>query len=102
VARDTGIAAATDGLASVQVVRPSDPATTPVTVRHDAELWFLFVLAGAVTIAAEGHPFEPLTVGGSVAVPAGLAHRLEHSSPDLELLEVALPAGFATVVDDAW
>src|SRR5262245_49822828 len=73
-ARDTGIAAATDGLASVQVVRPaSDGATggagTPVTVCHDAELWFLFVLDGAVTIAAEGHPPEPLTAGGSVAVP---------------------------------
>jgi mannose-6-phosphate isomerase-like protein (cupin superfamily) len=121
-ARDTGIAAATDGLASVQVVRhvasaangaaggPSNGAAggpvdgsadTPISVHHDAELWFLFVLSGAVTIAADGHPPEPLTVGGSVAVPAGLAHRLEDPSPDLELLEVALPAGFRTVVEDA-
>jgi mannose-6-phosphate isomerase-like protein (cupin superfamily) len=112
-ARDTGIAAATDGLASVQVVRPlasaagapldgaTRGAATPVTARHDAELWFLFVLDGAVTIEAEGHLPEPLTVGGSVAVPAGLAHRLEDPSADLELLEVALPAGFHTAVEGA-
>jgi mannose-6-phosphate isomerase-like protein (cupin superfamily) len=113
-ARDTGIAAATDGLASVQVVRrlgtavdgaaggPVDGSSrAPVMVRHDAELWFLFVLGGTVTMAAEGHPPEPLTVGGSVAVPAGLAHRLEDPSADLELLEVALPAGFRTAVEGA-
>ena len=95
-ARDTGIAAATEGLASVMVVRPAG-ARSPVTVRHDAELWFLFVLEGAVTIVADGHPPDRLAVGGSVAVPAGLAHRLEDPSPDLELLEVALPAAFTTV-----
>jgi quercetin dioxygenase-like cupin family protein len=95
-ARDTGIAGATDGLASVMVVRPAGPPR-PVSVRHDAELWFLFVLEGAVTIVADGHPPDRLAVGGSVAVPAGLAHRLDDPSPDLELLEVALPAGFTTV-----
>jgi mannose-6-phosphate isomerase-like protein (cupin superfamily) len=95
-ARDTGIALATDGLASVMVVRPAG-SPPPVTVAHDAELWFLFVLEGAVTIVADGHPTERLAVGGSVAVPAGLAHRLEDPAPDLELLEVALPSGFTTV-----
>ncbi|HEX6785882.1 MAG TPA: hypothetical protein VF076_01680 [Acidimicrobiales bacterium] len=99
-ARDTGIAAATGGLASVVVVRPTG-APAPVTVRHDAELWFLFVLAGAVTIAADGHPPETLPVGGSVAVPAGLAHRMEDPSADLELLEVALPADFRTIEEPA-
>ena len=96
--RDTGITAATDGLASVQVVRPlaTGTAGAPLMVRHDAELWFLFVLAGALTIVADGHQPEPLTVGGSVAVPAGVAHRLEDPSRNLELLEVALPAGFHT------
>jgi mannose-6-phosphate isomerase-like protein (cupin superfamily) len=93
---DTGIAVATDGLASVMVVRPAG-SPRPVTVAHDAELWFLFVLEGAVTIVADGHPTERLAVGGSVAVPAGLAHRLEDPSPDLELLEVALPSGFTNV-----
>ena len=44
---------------------------------------------------------ERLPVGGSVTVPAGLAHRLEDPSPDLELLEVALPAGFTTVEEPA-
>jgi quercetin dioxygenase-like cupin family protein len=79
-ARDTGIAVATDGLASVMVVRPAG-SPPPVTVAHDAELWFLFVLEGAVTIVADGHPTERLAVGGSVAVPAGLAHRLEDRRP---------------------
>jgi mannose-6-phosphate isomerase-like protein (cupin superfamily) len=98
MARDTGIAGATGGLASVQVVRPSGPAgpLAPM-VCHDAELWFLFVLDGAVRITAAGHAVEHLPVGASVTVPAGLPHRLHDPTEDLELLEVALPAAFDTV-----
>ncbi|MGI8530974.1 MAG: cupin domain-containing protein [Geodermatophilaceae bacterium] len=88
--RDTGIAAATDGLAGVRVVRvsgePSDAAAT-----HDGEWQFWFVLSGTATLGVDGRPDEPLPKGAAVAVPAGTLHRLCAASADFEFLEVLLP-----------
>ncbi len=98
--RDTGIAAATDGLASVVAVRPTErggPSGVGTAVStHDAELLFYFVLHGAVTVSRPGEPDEPLGVSDSVAIPAAQPFALGDCSADLELLEVALPAGFHT------
>jgi len=103
--RDTGICAATDGLAGVRVVRCDRNAarangkagpegeTQPVTdLVHDGELLFWFVLSGTATLHAEGRADEPLGKGAAVAIPAGKSHRLAEPSADLELLEVTLPA----------
>jgi mannose-6-phosphate isomerase-like protein (cupin superfamily) len=95
LARDTGIAEATGGLASVRVVHP-DGGPSP-SARHEADFLFLFVLRGAVKLSCEGHGSEPLSAGDSVVVPSGMLHGLEACSADLELLEVALPAGFRTL-----
>ena len=90
-ARDTGIGAATGGLAGVKVARVSG-APTGETVRHAGEFLFLFVLEGTTTLAAEGKDEHRLGAGDAVTLPRGLAHRLSDCSGDLELLEVALPA----------
>jgi quercetin dioxygenase-like cupin family protein len=91
-ARDTGIAAATDNLGGVRVVRPAIGPEPPVTVtRHDAELVFWFVLAGSVTVRL-GDRHERFRRGDAVAIPAGLPHALEDPTPDFELLDVTLPA----------
>jgi len=103
--RDTGIGAATDGLAGVRVVRCDRNAARangkagpecevlPVTdLVHDGELLFWFILTGTATLHTEGRPDEPLGRGAAVAVPAGAAHRMTETSADLELLEVTLPA----------
>lgn len=98
--RDTGIGAATDGLAGVRVVRPRTDAApeglsdqeAAVDGVHDGELLFWFVLAGTATLHTEGRPEEPLARGAAVAVPAGTTHRLAETSADLELLEITLPA----------
>ena len=91
VCRDTGIAAATDGLAGARVVRPAG-APAPGLFVHDGELAFLFVLAGGATlrVGADSHRLES---GDAVAIPAGLAHALADCAADLELLDVTLPAG---------
>ncbi|MGD9705610.1 MAG: cupin domain-containing protein [Acidimicrobiia bacterium] len=89
--RDTGIAAATDGLAGVRVVRPT-ASPTRQTCTHGGELLFLFVLEGAVTLGRDGGEPERLGAGDAVVVPAGLSHWFADSSSDLELLEVTLPA----------
>jgi quercetin dioxygenase-like cupin family protein len=89
--RDLGIAAATMGLAGARVVRPSGEVP-PVVCRHDHELLFMFLTAGALTLRVEGVGTESLAAGDAVVVPAGMPHALTAPSPDLMLLEVTLPA----------
>lgn len=109
-ARDTGIAEATGGMASVQVARPAGgrsgessstspggsgvPASVPVA-SHTADILFSFVLSGRLTLHAEGRA-TPLTTGDSFVIPPGVRTCHAEPSPDLELLEVALPGAFAT------
>lgn len=83
---ELGIAAATGGLASVHVVRAR--AAGEVTDRHDADLVFRFVLAGAITLDG----VHRLGAADAVVVPAGQQVIWSDASPDLALLEVALPA----------
>ena len=73
----------------------------PRLCRHDAELLFTFVLGGAATLQCEGRDEDRLAAGDSFVVPAGLGHRLRECSEDLELLEVFLPARFATILHPA-
>ena len=97
--RDLGIAAATRGLAGAQVVRWRGRASGPSgadqpLATHDAELLFSFVLEGAATLDCGG--LERVSAGDSFVIPAGRMHALRGCSSDLELLQVALPAGFAS------
>ena len=89
--RDTGIAAATDGLAGVRVVRRSS-AAGPEPLKHDGEFQFWFVLAGSATLSTDGHGESELGRGVAVSMPAGTRHALVEVTPDLEFLEVTLPA----------
>jgi quercetin dioxygenase-like cupin family protein len=94
--RDVGIGAATDGLAGVRVARLlSSPS--PKRWRHDAEFLFSFVLQGSLTLESEGRDASRLDAGSAFVVPAATPLSLADCSKDLELLEVALPAGFRTV-----
>ena len=87
----TAIEQATKGLASVRVLRSSGETTTTPT-RHDGKLWFLFVLEGSARFAVEGPTnAASLTIGDSVAVPAGVTWGLHDASPSLRLLEVVVP-----------
>jgi len=94
--RDTGIDAATHGIATVRVARlRATPAAK--RYRHDADFLFTFVLSGSLTLDAEGHGARPLTEGTSFVLPPGNPYAFRDCSSDLELLEVALPAAFETV-----
>lgn len=88
--RDTGIGAATDGLAGARVVRGG--ASTPERVSHDGELQFWYVLSGSAVLDVDGRDPEQLAKAVAVAVPAGLPYSLGEPSSDLEFLEVTLPA----------
>ena len=99
--RDTGIGAATDGLAGARVARPTTRPTArstgrpaPHRVVHDTEFSQLVVLAGTVTSEVEGGPSERLGDADSLAIPGGTRYRLVDPSDDCELLDVTLPADF--------
>jgi quercetin dioxygenase-like cupin family protein len=95
-ARETGIGAATGGVASVQVVRPSGPDGSVTS--HTSDILFTFVLSGSVTLAAAGQGAHRLEEGDAYVVPPGLKTALTDASSALQLLEVSLPARFETRV----
>lgn len=93
--RDTGIATATRGIASVRVARVSGtPEATPR--RHDAELLFAFVLRGTLTLERDGGEKDRLREGDAFVLPSQTRTAFHDCSTDLELLEVALPGTFET------
>jgi len=91
-ARDTGIAAATDGLAGVRVARPQKSAgVKAVFGPHSGEFLFLFVLAGQITLDVEGFGQHRLKANDSCVIPAAADYALETGAGS-EILEVTLPA----------
>jgi quercetin dioxygenase-like cupin family protein len=92
-ASDTGIAAATGGLAGIRVVRPNGPQSA-VRQDHPAEFCFYFVLCGTVAVQLDGRT-QRLATDDSIAIPGGMAYALADASSDLELLEITLPGKVA-------
>jgi mannose-6-phosphate isomerase-like protein (cupin superfamily) len=95
-ARDTGIAAATNGLAAARVVRRAAvPAMVNTTsngsaIQHAGEFFFLFVLRGELILDNIEYGGQ-LQEGDSCVLPADLKYTLR-ASAGLEMLEVRLPA----------
>ena len=95
--RDLGIAAATGGKVGAHVIRavPGDHASSE-RHRHGLEFQMVYVLKGWVKFWYEGVGEVVLKPGSCAHQPPGIVHReLEHSD-DLELIEITLPAAFAT------
>ena len=88
--RDTGIAAATDGLAGARVVRPRGNGAATFGA-HGGEFLFFFVLAGDMALEVQGHEAHRLKVNDSCVIPADVGYALG-ASEGTELLEVILPA----------
>jgi len=94
-ARDTTIAANTQGVAGVQVVRKGQGS--PAFSRHDADILFGFVMEGSLVLEGEGQEPQPLAPGDAFVIPPGMATRWSGPSDDLRLLEVSLPGRFGTM-----
>jgi len=95
--RETGIGAATGGVASVHVIKPMAFPATNVT-SHSSDILFGFLLAGTVTLRGEGQGAHEMTEGDAFVIPPGLKTVLTDVSQDLRVLEVSLPADFETVL----
>lgn len=93
--RETGISRATGGVASVQVARAAGAIEGQVT-SHDTDILFTFVLAGSVTLHADGQGAHPVTEGDAFVIPPAMKTAFSHASADLRLLEVSLPGAFET------
>ncbi len=95
--RDTGIAAATSGLAGVRVieatVRPDTAgiAAASPRVTHAGEFLFYFILNGELSLHSDALGDHRLCPGDSCVIPAGADYALQ-AGPGLEMLEVTLPA----------
>ena len=94
-ARETGIGAATAGVASVKVARAVGSTGAQVT-SHTSDILFTFVLSGSVTLRGEGQGAHALSEGDAYVIPPHLSTSLTDCSADLQLLEVSLPANFDT------
>jgi quercetin dioxygenase-like cupin family protein len=88
-ARDTGVSAATGGIAAVSVLRPAGEMPGRA-IRH-ADPRFLFVLEGRLQLSRPDREVERLDAGDAVVIPAGTSWRWGAERADLELLEVSLP-----------
>jgi len=86
--RDTGMIAATRGLADVGVLRPA-AATRLDAPAHHGDLLFGFVLEGTAILERDGD--HRLAATDAFAIPPGEGWVLRDCSEDLLLLQVALP-----------
>jgi hypothetical protein len=92
---DTGIAAATDGLAGARVVRSTAALAVRTDVAvHDGELLFLFVLAGGLGVGSAACGDLEIGPDDSCVLPAG-ADVVLRVEPGSEILEVTLPGVLA-------
>ncbi len=88
-ARDTGIAAATNGLGAARVVK-SKSAITATANGHSGELLFLFILRGELSVESRAQGKHQLQADDSCVIPAGVDYTLR-AGTGLEMLEVSLP-----------
>ncbi|WP_294227153.1 cupin domain-containing protein [uncultured Shimia sp.] len=98
ISRDTTIAANTNDVAGVQVIRRGEGAQQ--WAHHDADIHFTFVMKGTMVLQSEGREPFALEAGDAFVIPPGMKTRYANPSADVELLEVALPGAFITKVTE--
>jgi mannose-6-phosphate isomerase-like protein (cupin superfamily) len=100
VHRDLGVAAASHGLASAQVIRLIGPGNTDEVSKlhyHDAEFQLIYVLNGWVKCYVDGEGEMTMRQGSCWTQPPRTKHMIRDYSDNCELLEVILPAEHRTI-----
>jgi mannose-6-phosphate isomerase-like protein (cupin superfamily) len=97
--RDLGLAEATGGKVGAKHIRAIRPFETETGWHwHDMTGHFIYVLKGWVKFRFDGVPDEITVKAGScLSQPAGVPHNVIGQSDDLELIEINLPADYATM-----
>ncbi|MBL8672008.1 MAG: cupin domain-containing protein [Alphaproteobacteria bacterium] len=99
VERDLGLAGATDGRAGARHTRAIKPFERDTGWHwHDMDGHFVYVLRGWIRFRYAGVK-KAVTVkaGSCLSQPAGVAHNVVGYSDDVELIEINLPAIYATI-----
>jgi mannose-6-phosphate isomerase-like protein (cupin superfamily) len=98
--RDLGVVQATDGMATVHVVRagrPCEPEGLPGAHRHYADFQYFYVLKGWQRMTMEGEGEITVRENDGWLQPKGIEHEVLEYSDDLEVLCISMPASFETV-----
>jgi mannose-6-phosphate isomerase-like protein (cupin superfamily) len=98
--RDLGVKDATRGMVVAHVIRftkPCDPKIVSKEHYHDTDFQMIYVLKGSITSWFEGHGAHTMTAGDCWLQPQRIRHKVLDYSDDCELLEIVMPADFATV-----
>jgi quercetin dioxygenase-like cupin family protein len=95
--RDLGIKQATGGRVDAHVIRAAaGKAFSSQPHRHRTTFQLVYVLKGWIEFEYEGQGVVRLEAGSCVHQPPEIRHRERGHSDDIEMLEVVLPADFAT------
>ena len=95
--RDLGIEESTGGKVGAHVIRAvAGKHASGESHRHHLDFQMVYVLKGWVRFWYEGQGEVLLKLGSCVHQPPGIVHREIEHSDDLELIEITLPADFAT------
>ncbi|MBI3709253.1 MAG: cupin domain-containing protein [Proteobacteria bacterium] len=97
--RDLGLAAATAGRVGAKHIRAVKPFEAETGWHwHDMTAHFVYVLKGWLRFHFDGTA-DDVTVraGCCLSQPAGVPHNVVGYSDDLELLEINIPAQYATI-----
>jgi mannose-6-phosphate isomerase-like protein (cupin superfamily) len=95
--RDLGIEAATGGAAVAHIIRAVPGATVAGSPHlHRTAFQLVYVLKGWIEFEYEGQGIVRLDAGSCVYQPPAIRHRELAHSDDVEMLEIVMPAGFAT------
>jgi mannose-6-phosphate isomerase-like protein (cupin superfamily) len=96
--RDLGMVEATNGMVLAHVIRMLPPCTDEVRKRHyhDVQLQMVYVLKGWMKNEFEGEGEHLMREGSCWIQPAQIRHTVLDYSDDCEVLEIVMPAEFAT------
>jgi mannose-6-phosphate isomerase-like protein (cupin superfamily) len=98
--RDLGMSKATNGMVQAHVIRmipPCDPKEVSKRHYHEVDLQMVYVLRGWIKSEFEGEGEITMREGSCWLQPPRIKHSVLDYSDDCELLEIILPADFATV-----
>jgi quercetin dioxygenase-like cupin family protein len=95
--RDLGIATATAGAVVAHVIRAAPGSTLAGAPHlHRTTFQLVYVLKGWIEFEYEGQGRVRLETGSCVHQPPSIRHREVAHSDDIEMLEIVMPAAFAT------
>jgi mannose-6-phosphate isomerase-like protein (cupin superfamily) len=100
--RDLGVAAATGGKVGAFHMRALGPCAGAQGWHwHALDFHMVYILKGRVTYRWQGSDRDVVAEAGACLVqPPGGAHNVIDYSADLEVLEITMPADYATVPAD--